>query len=481
MYPMFRNFLLLFICFCTSFLFPQNQNKIFEDYLVNYYLAKKVPSVSAGFLNNGKIQWVSTKGFSDLENSVPATNKTLYRIASISKPMTAVAIMQLVEAGRINLDDHAKKYIPYLPSTKRQFSVRQLLNHTSGIRTYRDDEFDSKNYFSSTKDVVLYIMKDTLDYTPGDKYVYSTLGYNLLAAIIENVSGMEYAGYMKTYIFDPSDMQNTIPDYQKTIIQNRARGYTRDAYRQIQNAPLADLSIKYAGGGILSTSEDLLKFSLNILNGKLIKPETLDSMLVPSRLSTGRYINYGLGFSFETDETGRKFFSHIGGATGFSSSLVIYPVENIAAVYLTNIRDRALEDPSKTVISISRERNGFNVKRSLSDRLMEEYFISTIDTVIALYTKIEADSIKFYNVTETEMNYFGYDLIAINRMTDAIEFFKFFVSEYPEYAPAYIGLADAYYADGNRGLALKNYRIAYKLDPRNNYILSMVKKINGNR
>jgi serine beta-lactamase-like protein LACTB, mitochondrial len=478
---MIRSITIIFLLIFTSLIYSQNLNRLFEDYLVNYYVYKNVPSVSAGFLSNGKIQWTGTKGFSDIENSVPATNKTLYRTASISKSVTAVAIMQLVESGKIRLDDYAWKYIPYLPSIKKPFTVRQLLNHTSGIRTYYENEFDSKSYFSTTRDVVLYIMKDTLQYNPGEKYLYTTLGYNLLAAIIENVSGLDYAEYMKMYIFDPCDMRNTIPDYQKGIIHNRARGYIRDMYRQIENAPLADLSIKYAGGGLLSTAEDLLKFTANLLEGKLIKHATLDSMLVPTRLNNGRYVNYGLGFAFETDETGRRFFSHSGGGTGFASHLIIYPVEKIASVYLINIRDRNLEDPAKAIISIALGKELLPVKRSLSDRLMEEYITSSVDSVISLCRKIEADSTAVYNISVIEMNFFGNDLIKINRIPDAIEFYKYVINEYPDYASAYIGIADAYYADGNRGLALKNYRTAMKLDPKNNYVSGMVKKINDNK
>jgi serine beta-lactamase-like protein LACTB, mitochondrial len=478
---MLRILFLGFIFLCSSISIPQNLNKILEEYLSTYYTNKQVPSISAGYLADGKIQWVSARGLSDIENNVPATNKTLYRIASISKPITAVAIMQLVEAGRINLDENVRKYIPYLPAAKKTFTVRQLLNHTAGIRTYRENEFDSKKHFFSTRDVVLYIMKDSLEYNPGDKRIYSTLGYNLLAAVIENVSGKEYSVYLKENIFDPSEMHNTIPDFQKSIIQNRARGYMRDSYRQLENAPLADLSIKYAGGGILSTSEDLLKFSKNLLDAKLIKAETLDSMLIPTRLNNGTYINYGLGFTFETDETGRKFFSHSGGGTGFSSHLIIYPVEKTASVYLINIRDRGLDDPAKAILSLASGRVINDIKKSLSNKLMEEYVITSIDSIIKLYTAIESDSLSQYDISRTELDYFGTDLIAINRITDAIEFFRFFVNRYPEYARAYIGLADAYYADGNRGLALKNYRTALKLDPQNNYAANMVRRINNNK
>jgi len=476
-----RFLFLFFLVFSFIQVYPQHLNRLFDEYLSSYYINKKVPSISAGVLNGGKIIWSSVKGFSDIENNVPANNKTLYRIASISKSITAVGIMQLVESGKINLDEKVKKYIPYLPAKQKPFTVRQLLNHTAGIRTYLDNEFDSKTYFSSTKDVVLYIMKDTLAYNPGEKYLYSTLGYNLLAAVIENVSGLSYSEYMRKNIFEPAGMNSTVPDFQKNLIHNRARGYVRDIYREIQNAPLADLSIKYAGGGLLSTSEDILRFSLNIINGKLLKYETLDSMLIPAKLNNGKYINYGLGFSFETDETGRKSFSHSGGGTGFSSYFIIYPVEKIASVYLTNIRDRNLENPAKALASIALGKNVVLVKKSIADRMMEEYIISSIDSVLGLYTIIAADSVKTYNVNIDEVYFFGNDLLNINRTIDAIKYYKFFSGIYPDDPQIFIGLANAYFADGNKGLALRNFRIALRIDPKNTYASGMIKKINGLR
>jgi serine beta-lactamase-like protein LACTB, mitochondrial len=474
---MFKYFLILLLFTATNCLIPQNLNSLFDDFINNYYINKRVPSVSAGISLNGNILWSSTKGYSDLENSVPANYNTLYRIASISKSITAVAVMQLVESGKINLDEDVKKYISYIPSRHKKFTVRQLLNHTSGVRTYHENEFDSKTHFSSTKDVVLYILKDSLQYTPGSKFLYSTLGYNLLAAVIENVSGMTYSEYMKKYIFNPSGMINTMPDFQQSLIFNRARGYTRNTYREIMNAPLADLSIKYAGGGILSTSEDILRFAQKLISSELIKSETLDSMLVPSRLSNGQYVNYGLGFSFQTDEQGKKFFSHSGSGTGFTSNLIIYPTDKIAATYVTNIRDRNLDDPARSLISILNGMNGTNVKKSLADRFMDEYYLFSVDSIMVLYDKIVKDSGSTYNYSSDELNNFGKDLIGINRLIDAIKYYKFIISLYPDNADLYSGLADAYYADRNKGLALKNYRIAKKLDPGNKYISDMIKKL----
>ncbi len=475
----FKTLFPILIIFPYSYLLSQNLNRLFDEYLNSYYLNKQIPSISAGVLKDGEIIWSSTKGLSDLENNIPATNKTLYRIASISKSITAVGIMQLVEAGRINLDDNVRKYIPYLPPKLKPFTVRQLLNHTSGIRSYQENEFDSKKYFSSTRDVIIYLMKDSLEYTPGERYLYSTLGYNLLAAIIENVSGMSYADYLKKKIFEPAGMASTIPDYQKNLIFNRARGYERNLFRQLQNAPLADLSIKYAGGGLLSTTDDLLRFASNLLNGRLLKHETLDSMLIPARLNNGKYINYGLGFSFATDETGRKSFSHSGAGTGFTGHLIIYPDENIAAVYLVNIRDRNLENPAKALLAITRLKEKYPVKKSLADYLMSEYTKTSIDSVLNIYYVISSDSLNPYSSARDELYLFGNDLLALNQSVDAIKYFKFLSSQFPDDPAIFVGLGNAYFADGNKGLALRNFRLALRFDPKNTFAKNMINKIIG--
>jgi serine beta-lactamase-like protein LACTB len=459
--------------------FPQNINRKLDQYLTEYYINKDVPSISAGLMMDGKVIWLGTKGYTDIENKVPATEESVYRIASISKAITAVAIMQLVEQGKIHLDDDARKYIPYFPAKKWKFTIRQLLNHTAGIRNYKSTgEFESKDFFQSTREAINYLAKDSLSYQPGMKYSYTTLGYNLLAAIIENVAGISFSEYLKKNIFEPSDMQSTFPDFQRNIIPNRAKGYQRNNFREIQNSALADLSIKIPGGGLVSTAEDLLKFSDCLLTEKLIKKTTLESMIEPTKLINGKIINYGLGFSFGIDESGRRFFSHAGTGTGFTSLLIIYPEEKIAAVHLLNIRDRNLGSPADDIISIFFGKTFEKPKRSLANKLLFITLHAGIDSALTAYGAYKPDTSN-YNITTEKLKLFGYDLINTNRYVDAIKFFKMLTIEYSDYADAFIGLGDAYYKDGNKGLSLKNFRLALRLDPVNGYAAEMLKKLGG--
>ncbi len=470
----------IFIAFSLTInVLSQNINKKLDQYITDYYISKNVPSISAGLSIDGKIIWLETKGYSDIENNVQATNATVYSIASISKTITAVAIMQLVEQNKIKLDDDVKKYIQF-PAKKWKFTIRQLLSHTAGIRDYKNPaEFNSKEFFKSTREAVNYLAKDSLVYKPGTKYLYTTLGYNLLAAVIENVSGLSFPDYIKKNILEPADMKSTYPDVQKAIIPNRAKGYGRNLYRQIQNTDLADLSVKIPGGGFLSTSEDLLKFSGSLLKGKLIKFTTLDSMIVPTKLKNGKTMNYGLGIEFGVDESGRKYISHLGGGTGFISLLLIYPSEKVSAVHLINIRDRNLGEPAFDITAIYFGREIKTPEKSFADFLLNITLDYGIDSSLAAYKEIISDSTNDYNKSLEEQITFGYDLINVQRYTDSILFFRMLSREFPKTVEVFIGLGDAYFKDGNRGLATKNFRQALRLQPLNSYAAEMLKKLSG--
>jgi serine beta-lactamase-like protein LACTB, mitochondrial len=454
---------------------PDSINLRLSTYLSNYQRNKLIPGISAGVALNDSIIWLDAYGLADVENNSPASIHTHFRIASISKSITAVAIMQLVENGVVKLDDDARKYIPYFPKKKWKFTIRQLLNHTSGIRNYYKNEFDDTKHYSTIKEAVSIVSKDSLMFMPGTKYQYTTLGYNLLGAIIENVSGLSYVEYLKRNIFEPSQMNDTYLDYQSKIIFNKARLYIRNKYRILENAPLADLSNKYPGGGLISTAEDLLKFSIALLEGKFIKPETLDTMLVPVRLKNGTRINYGLGFTLGTDAFGRKYFSHEGYLG--TSLLVIYPDNKLASVDLLNVRDRNNGTCALDLAALTMNDSIPFPKALLTDKLMEVFLTNGIDSVVSSLKEIVNDSSTFYDVSLNEIASFGYDLLNINKNSGALKYFKFIISQFPQKSKPYIGLADSYFRDGNLGLALRNYRLAFKLEPTNAYALSMIKKL----
>jgi CubicO group peptidase (beta-lactamase class C family) len=351
------------------------------------------------------------------------------------------------------------------------------MSHTAGIRNYRNDEFDSKDYYQSTRDAVNCILNDPLEFEPGTKYLYTTLGYNLLAAIIENVTKLPFTEYLKKYIFVPAGMTSTFPEYHKDIVQNRAHGYEKNIYGKFQNAPLSDLSLKLAGGGLISNTEDLLRFANSLLNGKIIKSSTIDIMASPVILKNGTELGYSLGLSSGKDNKGRKYLTHSGSGTGFISSLVIYREENTAVVDLINCRDKDLENPAFNIASIFLDKAKIFPKIPLSQRLMNIFINTNIDSTLKHYYKIKKDSIDYFIFTPNETESFGNNLLILSRIPDAIKLYKLMVVEYPNYARSYSGLADAYYRDNNKGLAIKNYRISLGINPHNSYAADMIKKL----
>jgi CubicO group peptidase (beta-lactamase class C family) len=460
----------------VNFLFAQNGNEKYNKFLKDWVTFNDVPSLSAGIASNGKIIWSGSYGYADLEFSVSSTPQTPYRVASISKTFTAVAIMQLVEKGKLKLDDDVRKYLPQFPKKNWVFTIRQVLNHTSGIRSYKNvAEFDSKVNFESTNDVIKYLSADPLEYEPGSKYQYSTLSYNILSAIIENVTGLYFDEYLKRNIFEPAGMKNSYLDYYNQIIPMRASMYTKNKKRMMENAPLVDHTIKFAGGGIISSVDDLLKFGSALLNNILLKQAFVDTMLKPTILTSGEKKGYGLGISLEENVFKRFYFGHTG--TWNSADIQIFPKEKVIIAHTMNFRDRNPDNPSIALAHLYFKDTVEYIKKPVSDLFFNIASRFGIDSVIQLYELIKKDS--NYNCSKREWMYLANDLLVNNLVDDAVVAYSKILEEFTESEDVYLGLANAYLKDKNEGLALKNYRKVLLLDPKNQLANKQIKKITG--
>ena len=297
------------------------------------------PGMSVAVVVNDELAWSTGYGLADVENGVPATAQTAYRIASISKTMAATAVMQLVERGRVRLDDPIQKYVPSFPDKGESvITLRHLLSHTSGIRHYKPGEIESKESFDSVADAIAIFKDDPLLFTPGTQYHYSTYGFNLLAGVVEKASGLTYESYLREHIWVPAGMKTTGFEHPLDVVPHRARQYVRGGPGGVHNAPYADLSIKWAGGGVISTVEDLARFHIALDQGRLLKRETLAQMYTPGTLADGAPIGYGLGWMLETDSKGRHWVAHSGGATGGTTYLLRDPTRGLAVVIFCNVQ-----------------------------------------------------------------------------------------------------------------------------------------------
>ena len=331
--------IVLTLCIIPSSGFAQRNKyakeiRMIEDCVQKELERLKIPSLSIAFYKDDFL-WKKGFGYADMEHKIPAKPDTLYRLASISKPVTAVGILRLMEEGKLNLDDEVQKYVPYFPRKRWPVTIRHLLGHLSGISHYRN--YDEEGHFKTnfTTEESIGVFKDWgLEAEPGTKYIYTTYGFNLLGAVIEGASGKSYAEYMRENVWKPLGMNSTRMDIADTIIANRARGYRRIS-GDVKNCEFVDISSRFAGGGMLSTAVDLVNLSRSLDESKVLSKETQRMMYTSMVTKDGRVTEYGMGWGVDYVQ-GFWNVSHSGGQAGTSTYLLRFPGEKFAVAVTCN-------------------------------------------------------------------------------------------------------------------------------------------------
>jgi CubicO group peptidase (beta-lactamase class C family) len=312
-----------------------------ETGVSSFMTANSVPGVSIAIVQNGQPVWSTGFGMSDLEDSAPATSATLYRLGSISKSITAVAILQLYERGKLDLDAPVQKYCPAFPQKDFPITSRHLLAHVSGIRHYSQDgkgdvPEDSARHFASMEESLQLFAPDPLLSKPGTQFHYSTYGYTLLGCVLEGASSQKYADFVRENVFRPAAMDHTQADDFFAIVPHRTRWYHKDKSGAVHNAGVLDSSYKIPGGGLISSADDMANFEAAILADKLLKRSTRDLMWTVAQPAEGKPNHYALGW-FIADKFGVHTAGHSGGQQGTDTDFVIAPDRNIGTVVLANM------------------------------------------------------------------------------------------------------------------------------------------------
>jgi serine beta-lactamase-like protein LACTB len=315
--------------------------------------------IAVAVVENGEYKWSQGFGFADLENKVPASDRSLFRLASISKSLTATAALELWERGKLDLDAPIQKYCPAFPKKPWPISTRQLLGHLAGIRYYKSDsqddsELGNTKHFDDPIQAGLNFFKDEPLLTqPGTSFRYSTQGYAVVGCVIEGASGEKYTDFMRENIFAPAHMGQTQVDDRFAIIPYRAHFYQKDKSGTVLNADFLDSSYKIPGGGWLSSAEDVAKFEVAILNDKLIRHATRDLMWTPLQPTDGKKDTYALGWHWEeqTDTTVANA-GHNGSQQGTSTSFAIAPAQRAGVVVLINMEHLKANDLARELLTI---------------------------------------------------------------------------------------------------------------------------------
>ncbi|QTD38076.1 beta-lactamase family protein [Polaribacter batillariae] len=334
----------------------------------------RAPSLQIAISLEDSLIFNEAFGLADIENNVPATNKTKYRTASVSKLWTSTVAMMLVDKGLLNLDEPIRNYCPNFPKKEHVITTRQLLTHTSGIRSYMDleeelknaensqDSLDIKNRyrqemlgeFTRYTEIIKALdnfKNDPLIFEPGTDWHYSSQAYRVLGCVLEGASNLTYQQLTKQYIFEPTSMNNTLEDDAWAIIPNRASGYRINGEKPIRRADMRDVSENLPAGGHLTTASDLILFANSFLNeeyfssGKIklmsenyIKSVESNNKKIPLwRYAIPNKENYGYGIMiFPSEDT--KRFGHTGRQAGGSAILIMIPEKKLSIAVLTNVK-----------------------------------------------------------------------------------------------------------------------------------------------
>lgn len=295
-----------------------------------------IAGITVAVSRGGNVLHSNGYGYADLENDVQATPLTVYRIGSVTKQFTAVAIMQLVESGRLALDAPLTDVLPSYPMHGKTITVRQLLGHTSGIKSYTEvEDWRESDMLDKSTTEMLALFKDLpLESEPGEAFSYSNSGYFLLGVIIEKLASVPYATYLAEHVLKPASLADTQYCSENTIVKHRAQGYRRVASKFRNDAPLS-MTQPYAAGALCSTAGDLNRWRAALLDGTLLTSESLKRMESSGSLNDGR--NSGYGFGVFLGELGEHpMVSHGGGINGFASHTSYYPDDDVAISILSN-------------------------------------------------------------------------------------------------------------------------------------------------
>lgn len=283
----------------------------------------------------GDVVFSKGYGSANVELSVPNTPATKFRLGSITKQFTAVAILLLEEQGKLRIEDPIRKHMPDAPAAWEPITLYHLLTHTSGIPNFTAmKEYASLKGVETPVEKTIATFRDKpLDFPPGEKMSYSNSGYLVLGWVIEKVTGGSYSAFVQDRLFAPLGMKDSGYDSNTAIIPRRAAGYVPGP-KGPANAGYIHMSIPHAAGALYSTTEDLLRWEQGLFGGKLLSAASMEKLTTPNKN------NYAFGLVVRA-ENGRRVISHGGGIDGFNTSLVYYPDSRTTVAVLANINGPA--------------------------------------------------------------------------------------------------------------------------------------------
>lgn len=318
---------------------------------------QELVGIAVGVIMDGRVVHTAGFGWEDREARIPVTDATMFRWASISKPVTAVVAMQLAREGKLDLDADVRRYVPEFPDPGHVITSRQLLGHQGGIVHYRNGpvvptrrEYDSPNPYASAILALDTFNRSPLVNEPGTAYAYTTHGYMLLGAVVERAGGDTYWNLVQQRITRPLGLTTLQPDYQWEEIPHRAVGYRRRGGR-IVTSTNTDVSWKLAGGGFISTIHDLAGFGAGMLGDQILDADLKEQMWTRQSTRDGKLTVYGLGFR-PSGEGDKMRVGHGGSQEKARTRLFVVPAHNVGVALMSNTHHAQLPNLTDAILDL---------------------------------------------------------------------------------------------------------------------------------
>lgn len=415
---------------------------------------------------NGKPIYREAFGFANLPDSIKNKPDTKFNLASINKMFTAMAIMQLVESGKISLQDKVGKYLLDYPNkaVADSVTIHQLLTHTSGMNSFWE-EYDklAKVNFKAVSDYLPLFVNKRLAFAPGSDFYYSNSGYMVLGLIIEKVSGQDYFDYVKEKIYKPAKMINTDAYELDNVIPNLATGYTMSLEEpgQWKNNIFTNLAKGTPAGGGYSTVDDLLNFANALQNDRLLSKE--NTALYTSGKVKFRDGMYGYGVE-ENTINGHRIIGHTGGHDGIACELMIYPDLGYTVVILTNGEVENYWEASnlikKQLVGSAPSIDNFFYTKDIIKTVCDKGYEAGIK-------EIEQNS-KKYSLRENLIERYGYKLLFEKKTTQAIDLFKLNILLFPKSTYSNYYISEAYRFSGQKEQAIEYLKLYIEKETEDN-------------
>jgi CubicO group peptidase (beta-lactamase class C family) len=467
----------------------EKQNQIgekVEPIVLQVMKSYELTGLAIGIVKDNEIVYAKGFGVKNIETKEPITTKSLFHMASVSKPFSATAIMQLVEQGKVSLDDPIVKYLPYFKlddERYKEITIRQMLGHISGMPDVSNYHWDKPEYDGGALErYVRSLADEKLIAEPGERFSYSNMAFEVLGDLIAKVSGMSFEDYVKKNILDPLEMHESTflkkkvsPKLATTPHVMKLKTVVSDIYPYHRaHAPSSTLHsnvLEMCNWAIANMNKGAFKGT------KILKPESYDILWEPAKLNNGETGRAGLSWFIRTYRE-IKTVSHGGGDVGYRTYLIMMPEKSTATVVLSNCDFAPTGEITIaalfTIMGLEPPPIPKTPIRAIISKTIAE---KGIDKAIRLYKELKENHPKSYDFSPGQLNRLGYQLLGMERVTDAIKIFKLNIEVYPKNANCHDSLGEAYMTDGDKENAIKYYEKALELDPKMESAIRALKKL----